>query len=70
MLGDGGGGSILTASLFSYSSTIGVPAVDYHHGSSTYGCCIPGKYLVPATRYVISVVSHEKDEMLVFYRQR
>ena len=42
VLGDGGRGSILTASPFSFSSTIGVPAAN---------CCllqIPGtKYMVP-----------------------
>ena len=44
MLGDGGRGSILTASPFSYSGTIGVPAVDYS-GSNANFCCIR-KYLV------------------------
>ena len=39
VLGDGGRGSILTASPVSYSSTIGVPAVDYS-GSSTNCCCL------------------------------
>ena len=40
VLGDGGRGSILTASPFSYISTIGVPAAN---------CCLLYKYLVPGT---------------------
>ena len=44
VLGDDGRGSILTASPFSCSSTIGVPVVDYS-GSSTNCCCI-----IPGTR--------------------
>ena len=38
VLGNGGCGSTLTASPFSYSRIIGVPAVDYS-GSSTNCCC-------------------------------
>ena len=45
VLRDGGRGSILTASPFSYRSTIGAPAVDYS-GSSTNCCCIYTWYLV------------------------
>ena len=49
VLGDGGRDAILTASPFSYSSTIGVPAVvpavDYS-GSSTNCCCIYTWYLL------------------------
>ena len=37
VLGNDGHGLILTASPFSYSSTIGVPAVDYSHSSTN--CC-------------------------------
>ena len=37
VLADGGRGSILTASPFSYSSTIGVPALDY--SDSRKNCC-------------------------------
>ena len=48
VLGDGGRGSILTASSFSYSSTIGAPAVDYS-SSSTTCCCIKTWYLVGGT---------------------
>ena len=52
VLRDDGRGSILTASPFSYSRAIIVPAVDYS-GSST-NCCINIWYLVNVVR-VISV---------------
>ena len=50
VLGDGGRGSILTASPFSLHSTIGVPAVDY--GGSSKNCLLLYKYLVRGTIYV------------------
>ena len=49
VLGDDGCGSIVTASPFSCSSTIGVPAVDLYSGSSTNCCCINTWYLVRGT---------------------
>ena len=63
VLGDGGRGSILTASSFSLYSTIGVPAVDYSGSSTNYCCCINTWY-----RYEVRVVSvsYEKHEMQVF----
>ena len=61
VLGDGGRSSILTASPFSYSSTIRIPAVDYS-ASSTNCCCINTWYLVRAR--VVSV-SYEKNVMLL-----
>ena len=66
MLGVSGRGSILTASPFSYSGKIGVPAVD-HSGSSTNCCCIYTWYL---TWYMVRVVSvsSEKYIMLVLPR--
>ena len=56
VLGDGGRGSILTASTFSYSSTIGVPAANC--------CCI-----ILGTWYVVGVVSvsYEKKRNACFY---
>ena len=63
MLGDGGRGSILTASPFYLYSTIGVPAVGYSGSSTNYCCSINTWY-----RYVVRVVSvsYEKHEMRVF----
>ena len=48
VLGDGGRGSIVTASPLSYRSTIGVPSVDYS-GSRTNCCCMNTWYLVGGT---------------------
>ena len=63
VLGDGGRGSILTASSFSYSSTIGAPAVDYS-SSSTTCCCIKTWYLVGGTCGLRIIQS---NETLVLY---
>ena len=58
VLGDGGRG---------YSSTIGVPAVDYN-GSSRNCCCI--KYLVPGRWYVWSPCHPKKTTCLVLHKSR
>ena len=63
MLGDGDRGSTLTVSPFSYSSTIGVPAVNYS-GSSTNCCCIHTWYLVGGTCGLRIIQS---NETLVLY---
>ena len=68
VLGDGVCGSMLTASPFSYSSTIGVPAVDYG-GSSTNCCCINTCwYLVPGRWYVGSPNHTKKMKCLFLHR--
>ena len=49
VLGDGGRGSIITASPFSYGSAIGVPAVDYVQRQQYELLLYEYKYLVPGT---------------------